>query len=139
MLKLGQGCRNLWTRMQPRRLAPCDVPIFLLSGFTFHTLKLARCPWQRRFEMVKRRAESERDPALCCPQCHSCFVAAWCREGKEEGRYREVLRRRRKGKKEQARERAGSSGLLSHPLRLPVLSLTHRPTFYLTYLPQLST
>lgn len=57
---------------------------------------------------------------------------------REEERNWEVLRKRKKeGEKkikEQERERAGSPGLLSHPLRHPVLSLTHRPTFYLTYL-----
>lgn len=48
----------------------------------------------------------------------------------------EVLRKRKKEgekKKEQERGSTGSPGLLSHPLRHPVLSLTHRPTFYLTY------
>lgn len=93
--------------------------------------------------MVKSREESERDPASLCvlsplelQLLYSCVVQ---RERKrEEERNWEVLRKRekkkREKKKEQGRERAGSLGFLSHPLRHPVLSLTHRPTFYLTYL-----
>lgn len=69
-------------------------------------------------------------------QSYSCFIAAWCREKKERGREKlgGVENEKKEGEKKNKRERAGSPGFLSHPLRHTVLSLTHRPTFYLTYL-----
>lgn len=104
----------------------------------FSHSKITRHPRHCRFEMVKSRAALGRDPASLCS---AATVALWLRDyGEKEGRNWEVLRkrgrekRRREEKKEQERERAGSPGFLSHPLRHPVLSLTHRPTFYLTYL-----
>lgn len=94
--------------------------------------------------MVKSREESERDPARCV--CSGATLSLWLRDYREKnGRNWEVLRKRGRGKKggerkkEQERERAGSPGFLSHPLRHAVLSLTHRPTFYLTYLTRLLT
>lgn len=130
---------SMW--MQPRQLTPCDMLILPAKWLYFSHSKLTRCPWHWRFEMVKSREESERDPALAlCVlrlQSYSCFIAAWCREEKERGREKlgGVEKEKKRGrKKEQERERAGSPGFLSHPLRHPVLSLTHRPTFYLTYL-----
>ncbi len=89
--------------------------------------------------MVKSREESERDPAHSVCFAFRATVATKLRGAekrkREEERNWEVLRKRKKReKKEQERKRAGSPGFLSHPLRLPVLSLTHRPTFYLTYL-----
>ena len=52
---------SMW--MQPRQLTPCDMLIFPAKWLYFSHSKLSRCPWHRRFEMVKSREESERDPA----------------------------------------------------------------------------
>lgn len=137
---------RMWTR--PRQLAPCDMLIFLAKWLYFSHSRLALCPWHQRFEMVKSREESERDPACSVVlrlQSYSCFMAVWCREEneREERKNWEVLRKRKTEvvvvEGGQEIERAGSPGLLSHPLRHPVLSLTHRPTFYLTYLARLLT
>lgn len=106
---------------------------FPTKWFYFLHSKLARRPQHCRFEMVKSRAAAGRDPARSL--CSAATVALWLRDyGEKEGRNWEVLRKRGREKEEQERERAGSPGFLSHPLRHPVLSLTHRPTFYLTYL-----
>lgn len=106
----------------------------------FSHSKLTRHPRHCRFEMVKSRAALGRDPAS---RCSAATVALWLRDrGEKEGRNWEVLRKRgRGGGKEEGGEKKNKREkeqavlvFLSHPLRHPVLSLTHRPTFYLTYL-----
>lgn len=68
-----QNCVKLTTHlsmwMQPRQLTPCDMLIFPAKWLYFSHFKLALCPWHWRFEMVKSREESERDPA------HSVCIA----------------------------------------------------------------
>lgn len=85
----------------------------------FSHSKLTRHPRHCRFEMVKSRAALGRDPAS---PCSAATVALWLRDyGEKEGRNWEVLRkrgrekRRREGKKEQERERAGSPGFFVTP------------------------
>lgn len=89
---------RMWTR--PRQLAPCDMLIFLAKWLYFSHSRLALCPWHQRFEMVKSREESERDPACSVVlrlQSYSCFMAVWCREEneREERKNWEVLRKRK--------------------------------------------
>ncbi len=111
----------------------------LLSGFTFHTLSSLGVLGTGDLKWLRaERNLREIQLTLCASPSelqllYSCVVQRRERERKREiGRCWE--REKKREKKEQERERAGSPGFLSHPLRHPVLSLTHRPTFYLTYL-----
>lgn len=110
-----------------------------LSGFTFHTrsslgvLGTGDLKWLRAESNLR-----EIQLPLCSSPSelqllYGCVVQ---RERRERKRENCVEKERKEGEKKRTRERerAGSPGLLSHPLRHPVLSLTHRPTFYLTYL-----
>ena len=75
-----------------------------------------RSPSWRRASRRKKRGEREESGGV--------------EKKKKRGRNKNKFEK----KKEEERRGAGSPGSLSHPLRRPVLSLTHRPTFYLTYL-----
>lgn len=113
----------------------------LLSGFTFHTLSslgvlgTGDLKWLRAERNLR---EIQLAPCASPSELQLLYSCVVQRRERGRERKREIGRcweREKEGeKKEQERERAGSPGLLSHPLRHPVLSLTHRPTFYLTYL-----
>lgn len=105
-----------------------------LSGFTFHTLSSlgilgsADLKWLRA-----ERNLSGIQLAPCAPELRFLYgcVIREKRTG-DIGRCWERGKEEKKGggrKREQGRERAGSPGFLSLPLRHAVLSLTHRPAF----------
>lgn len=113
-----------------------------VSGFTFHTLSslcvlgTGDLKWLRAERNLREIQLVSFSVSFAFGATVASLLRGAERRRREEERNWEVLRTRKKReeKKEQERERAGSPGFLSHPLRHPVLSLTHRPTFYLTYL-----
>lgn len=129
---------SMWT--QPRRLTPCDMLIFPLSGFTFHTLSSLGVLGTGDLKWLRAERDlREIQLTLCASPSELQLLYSCVMQRTERERKREIGRCWERGEnggreKEQERGRAGSPGFLSHPLRHPVLSLTHRPTFYLTYL-----